>query len=339
MIAAIDDKVIIYDTSSGDPRKWKALHEFDMHDMCVSSVDWSPKTNQILSVSHDRNAFVWTHNKESDKWEPKLVVLRIDRGANDVKWSPNGKKFAVASSAKKVPISYYEDEQDWWISLMIKQHKSSVLSLDWHPNSQIIATGSCDFKCRVFCAHMPEIDKEQDNGPFEGKLEDAPEFGDLMIEFPTKGWVESVVWSPSGKRLAFASHNSVLSVVDFSGEDVDQQILKLDILPLRDITFVSETRILGVGYNFEPYVFDDDGEEWTMTGSIDNTKNEKKKEKKSTAASFWKNKTKLGQTKATKALKSKHDNTITCVRKKKDGVYTTTGLDGRVFEWKVKSKA
>lgn len=186
---------------------------------------------------------------------------------------------------------------------------------------------------------MPEIDKEQDNGPFEGKLEDAPEFGDLMIEFPTKGWVESVVWSPSGKRLAFASHNSVLSVVDFSGEDVDQQILKLDILPLRDITFVSETRILGVGYNFEPYVFDDDGEEWTMTGSIDNTKNEKKKEKKSTAASFWKNKTKLGQTKATKALKSKHDNTITCVRKKKDGVYTTTGLDGRVFEWKVKSKA
>eukprot|EP00939_MAST-03C_sp_MAST-3C-sp1_P002265 g2265.t1 len=335
VVAAIEDKVVIFDAKDKDPKNWKEAHELDDHDMCVSSVDWSEATNQIVSCSHDRNAFVWTFDKKANQWMPKLVILRIDRAANQVRWSPNGKKFAVASSAKKVPVCHYEDDQEWWISTMIKKHKSSVLCLDWHPNNQMIVTGSCDFRCRVFCTFMSELDDAQDNGPFEGKLEEDPEFGDLICEFTAKGWIESVAWSPSGKQLAFASHDSALTIVDFTGDEVSQQTIKLAKLPLRDIVFASEDRIFAVGYDFLPYIFDTDGDEWSLTKDINSQGAKKATKKKATAASFWQNKTALGSAKATKSLKTKHENTITSVRKKTAGVYTSSGLDGRIYEWKV----
>ena len=92
--------------------------------MQVSGLDWSPVTNKLVSCSHDRNAFVWTYSEDAGVWEPSLVILRINRGALDVKWSPDGKKFAVASGAKSVPICHYEEANDWWISKMIKKQPS-----------------------------------------------------------------------------------------------------------------------------------------------------------------------------------------------------------------------
>jgi hypothetical protein len=101
-------------------------------------------------------------------WKPSLTLLRIDRAALDVKWSPDGTKFAVASGAKSVPVCHYEADQDWWVSKMIKKHKSTVLAIAWHPNSQLLATGACDFKCRVFSAHIDAVDSgaAQKTGPF-----------------------------------------------------------------------------------------------------------------------------------------------------------------------------
>lgn len=209
------------------------------------------------------------------------------------------------------------------------------MSLDWHPNSQLIATGACDFRCRIFCAYIDKVDEEQSNGPFDGKLEENPEFGDLICEFTSKGWIESVSWSESGNLLAFASHDATLTVVDFSGEEVTQQVIKLEKLPLRDIKFVGEKKIIAVGYDFVPYLFESDGDEFTLTGSIDKQKSKVDSGKKASAHSFWQNKTKLGKDKAVAKLKSKHDNTITCIQQKSKNVFTTTGLDGRVFEWKI----
>ena len=83
------------------------------HDLLVSAIDWSPVTNKIVSCSHDRNAFVWTYDADATVWRPSLVLLRIDRAALDVKWSFDGVRFAVASSAKCVPVCTYEASQDW----------------------------------------------------------------------------------------------------------------------------------------------------------------------------------------------------------------------------------
>lgn len=69
-----------------------------------------------------------------------------------------GQKFAVASGYKCVPVCHFEPEHDWWVSDQIKKHKSTVLSTAWHPNSQLIATASTDFKCRIFNAFIEGVD-------------------------------------------------------------------------------------------------------------------------------------------------------------------------------------
>jgi len=58
------------------------------HDQLVTGIDWSPKTNRIVTCSQDRNAYVWTF--QDNQWKPTLVILRINRAATNVKWSPDG---------------------------------------------------------------------------------------------------------------------------------------------------------------------------------------------------------------------------------------------------------
>lgn len=110
-------------TRNPDTSTWTLAHVLTEHDLLISAVDWSPVHNKIVTCSHDRNAFVWTYKavpppkgaaptaQPEVKWSPSLTVLRIDRAALDVKWSPDGKKFAVASGAKCVPVCHYEAEQ------------------------------------------------------------------------------------------------------------------------------------------------------------------------------------------------------------------------------------
>ena len=70
---------------------------------------------------------MWTYTGSA--WKPSLVILRINRAATVVKWSPKGElvnllvavlnrqqtenKFAVGSGARCVSICYFEKENDW----------------------------------------------------------------------------------------------------------------------------------------------------------------------------------------------------------------------------------
>ena len=49
-------------------------------------------------------------------------------------------------------------ENDWWLSKQIKKPmRSTITSLDWHPNNVLLAIGACDFKTRVFSAYVKEV--------------------------------------------------------------------------------------------------------------------------------------------------------------------------------------
>ncbi|CAA2987655.1 GPI-anchor transamidase [Olea europaea subsp. europaea] len=120
------------------------------HDQIVSGVDWCKSSNRIVTVSHDRNSYVW--NQETTEWVPTLVILRLNRAALCVQWSPKENKFAVGSGAKTVCICYYEQENNWWVSKLIrKRHESSVTSVAWHPNnvrvSQLLSGTSLSSLC------------------------------------------------------------------------------------------------------------------------------------------------------------------------------------------------
>lgn len=61
-------------------------------------------------------------------------------------------KFAVASGARLISICYFEEENDWWVSKHIKKPiRSTVLSVDWHPENILLVAGCCDMKVVFIC--------------------------------------------------------------------------------------------------------------------------------------------------------------------------------------------
>jgi actin related protein 2/3 complex subunit 1A/1B len=60
-----------------------------------------------------------------------------------------------------VCICSFDDEAQWWASKQLKKPiRSTVLSIDWHPNSVVLAAGCADAKARVFSAYIREVDKK-----------------------------------------------------------------------------------------------------------------------------------------------------------------------------------
>ncbi|PKU26817.1 actin-related protein 2 3 complex subunit 1b [Limosa lapponica baueri] len=74
-------------------------------------IDWAPESNRLVTCGTDRNAYVWT--LKGNVWKPTLVILRINRAARCVKWSPKENKFAVGSGSRLISICYFEQENDW----------------------------------------------------------------------------------------------------------------------------------------------------------------------------------------------------------------------------------
>lgn len=159
-----------------------AQQQPDRHLFCCMS--W-PSIDPISQPSppQDRNAYVWTSS--DGNWRPTLVLLRINRAATCVRWSPNEDKFAVGSGAKLVSVCYFEEANDWWVSKHIKKPiRSTVTSIDWHPNNILLACGSTDFKARIFSAFIKEVDKRDgEPTPWGGKNTT----GALVAEFSSGG--------------------------------------------------------------------------------------------------------------------------------------------------------
>jgi len=360
-----NEEIHIYKiNNTDDPKKWERKYVLKEHGGVVSGLDWCGSTNNLASCGHDRNAYVWVYEAKADSWKPTLVILRIDRAATCIKWSPSGLKFAVGSGQKCVPVCQYDKGQDWWISKMIKKPiKSTVTSLAWCPNSKFIAVGSCDGKCRVFSAYIDKIDPAEDDG-FGEVWPKQHEFGLCLMELDAGSWINSVAWNPSAFRIAFATHSSTVSFVQIlGGSDPLVQRVLLKNLPFLDIRFLSDNTLVGVGFDNNPTLFTvqsggDSDPKWGFYDVMDG-----KEEKKATAAApaagtgtagarqMFKDRTDKGiggagkkETSApgTQIINTRHTNTINCMwtmpisdSKTVLKYFWTSGLDGRVLKWDV----
>ena len=238
--------------------KWTTTATLNQHDLLVTGIDWSPKTNRIVTCSTDRNAYVWTLEADGT-WGHCMVLLRINRAATCVKWSPEENKFAVGSGARLISICYHDSNDNWWVSKHIKKPiRSTITALDWHPNNCLLASGSTGFKVRVHSAYIKDIEDKPSPTSWGSKMP----FQNLMAEFANSssggGWIHSVSFSGDGNRLAWVGHDSSVSIADAAN---GMAICKLNTnqLPLLSCVWVSPDSIIAAGHGCTPLLFKVDG--------------------------------------------------------------------------------
>ncbi|ODV59388.1 Arc40p [Ascoidea rubescens DSM 1968] len=345
LLAITQDKDIkIYDASTQ-----QLLQILSGHEAPITAIDVSAE-GLIVSCSQDRNAIVWKPyiNQQTGVLDFKkdLVLLRINRAAICCRWSPNGKKFAVGSGSKVVAICYYEEENDWWISKHIKKFiKSSVLSIDWHPNNVLIACGTANFHTYVFSTFIKSIDTRPSPSCWGVKLPFNTLCGDFVSS--TGGWIHDVSFSPSGNVLGFVAHDSTITIV-YPSEPNEPPIsmvsVKTNYLPFKTIKFLSENELIVAGHNCFPILFTGNEENWSEQKSIDpaaklNSKNQSgnklligDEEETTTAINMFQQMDLRGKvvSKQSTKLSSTHQNTITSLKFFSKHQISTSGNDGKV---------
>ena len=241
------------------------------HEGPVAAVDWSPEAGLLLTGGHDRNVYVWRRAPAAEEgawagggdggWQREMVLLpaALDRAVLAARWAPGGRKFACGGGARVVSVSYYEAEDSWWTSKLVRKRQgSSVTSLAWHPSGALLATGCADGHCRVLAAVVPRVDAPKESVPRAGR---DSKFGTVLVDASGGGWVHGVAWSPSGSRLAFASHDSTVTVLTGLDATAEPDALwaggesarvKLRGRPVRCLLFLAEDRLVGGGWEPAP---------------------------------------------------------------------------------------
>lgn len=240
--------------------------------------------------------------------------------------------------------------------MLKKKFKSTVLCCAFHPsNGQLLATGCADFKMRIFSTFTTEVDGSNvDPGPFRS-THGPLEFGETYVELSTSSWVEAVAWSPSGNVVAYSSHDSMLHFATL-GQSAEPtvQMLRLTGLPLCALLFLSDTAIVGVGHDLNPFIFNlsRTSNQWSLYCTLEKDSvlplsasaagaPLQSENSVSKARELFKSKTIRGQDfKAeSDALKTTHERLINClndattVRGKGVSVISTSGLDGKLVTW------
>jgi actin related protein 2/3 complex subunit 1A/1B len=218
-----------------------------------------------------------------------------------------------------------------------KKLKSTVLCCAFHPtNGQILATGSSDFKCRVYSTYSSEVDAAPDAGVFG-----APqEFGELYLELSCNGWVNAVAWTPSGSTLVYASHDSTIHFASFVAEGGSApvvQSIRTPELPYCSLLAVSDKAVVAVGHDFNPSVYVRSSSlpsgAWESHGKLETkvsaaagaTATGGASEGVAAARALFQNKTSRGQEASdTKTLWTQHENTVTGLRASAGGSTGTT---------------
>lgn len=341
LAVARDSNIELYYT---DGKRYELGNTLTDHDKTVTSVDISP-SGRLVTCSQDRNALVWEPQLDGS-WKPTLVLLRINRAATFVRWSPDEKKFAVGSGARAIAICYFEQENDWWISKHIKKPiRSTVLSVAWHPNSVLLAAGSTDGHARVFSSFIKGIDARPSPTNWGERLPFQTLCGDFVSE--CGGWVHDVAFSPSGDAVGFVTHDSSIVVAYPGGPEQPPRAvvsISTSMLPLRSLVWTDENQIVAAGHDCHPLVFKGDENGWKYSSSIDDpSKASKTEAKESTALNMFRQLDLKGtsdSTSNTSELSTIHQNTITRIRPYaeqggKVSKISSTGNDGKIVIYQV----
>lgn len=89
-------------------------------------------------------------------------------------------KFAVGSGGRVIAVCYFVSENNWWQCKHIKRPlRSTVTTVDWHPDNKVLVAGSTDYKVRIFSAFISDMEDAPGNGPWGH----SNTLGTLLAEF------------------------------------------------------------------------------------------------------------------------------------------------------------
>jgi actin related protein 2/3 complex subunit 1A/1B len=245
------------------------------------------------------------------------VLLRINRAATFVRWSPSEAKFAVGSGARVIAICYFEGENDWWVSKHIKKPiRSTITTVAWHPNSVLLAAGSTDAHARVFSSFIKGVDARPEACVWGERLPFNTVCGEYLNN--SAGWVHGVSFSPSGNALAFVAHDSSVTVVYPNGaEQPPKAVISVttQLLPFVSLIWNGENEIIAAGYDCEAYRFKGNERGWQLVGSLESKGRPGLGDtREESALNMFRQMDLKGKVKDDTQLKTVHQNTISTIR-------------------------
>ena len=243
------------------PDTWKLLYTLDSHFQYISGLDWCPATNRLLSCSYDKTSFVWEFSDK--KWNPNNVVATTKLGYLCCKWNKRGDKFCEGTSAKQLLIGYFNKKSNWWMGVNIKAHKSSVVTCEIDPTSLFVLSGSTDLRIYVSSCYLPKVDDQFLNDSTKPL---AQEFGQVIYEFKTNCWVNSVAWLPSGNWGIVAGQDATISVINYSEQKSD--VIRCKHSPATSLIPISDTSFLAVCYDRNIIEYGKEGDSWKIKKTI-----------------------------------------------------------------------
>jgi len=205
----------------------------------------------------------------------------------------------------------------------------------------LLASGSADFKVRVFSAFIKDIEKTPEPTPWGNKMP----LGQLMAEYVNSpaggGWIHCVSFSPDGSKVAWVAHDSSINVADPSKGNGFIK-LKTEYLPFLSCTWISPKTIIAAGHSCIPILYTlNSNDQLVFGGKLDTS--QKKESGGLSAMRMFHSLDKQARTESSDTnLDSIHQNAICCLciyggSKVKASKVSTSGLDGQLVIWDINS--
>ena len=222
IIGSWDRTIKLFDLLTGDETILKG------HTKLITSLDWSPVEDIIVSASQDESIKIWSGVNYS---LIKDIEKPHKRAVSFVNWAPDGERFLTASWDSTIKLwsgkslspmktlkghdnallaavwsadGKYIGSGGWDRNLIVwdvskgtkvqeikNAHKDAITSVTWHPSGKYIATGSLDKSAKIW---------------------DVNEAKPIKIFDDYKDAVKAVSWSHDGKYIAIGSWDTTVKI-------------------------------------------------------------------------------------------------------------------------------
>jgi actin related protein 2/3 complex subunit 1A/1B len=275
-ICPTNQEIWIFETaSSPDISKWTRVKVLKEHFNVITSLDWHPKTNLLLSASADRGIIVWEMGKDNTVWLPQLGVIKEQRANLDASWNMRGDKLAVASSSGQVYVGKFSSDNNFWVAhaVNVKKpiHKASVTCVRFDPmSSRVICSASLDGTVQITSSYYEELDAASSAGPFGN----VTSYGENLVTITCNGWINSLSFSPSGKALCYVTHDCELNFLDVTEIASGNKKPKSEKLlhtgnPHMSCVYLAEDKLIATGFDKVPILYKNEGGSWKNIKTLD----------------------------------------------------------------------